>query len=538
MESTLTVRSEKGALDINTLEDWLWKAACSIRGPIDAPKFKDYILPLIFLKRLSDVYDDELAELSKKFGDEKTALELVKTDHTLVRFFIPDDARWSKIKKITRNIGEQLTDVIRSVTKENKLLGGVIDIVDYNASISGQRIIDDGRLSNLVVILSDVRYRLGLNDVEPDILGRSYEYLLRKFAEGQGQSAGEFFTPKEVGWLIAYLLNPQQGQTVYDPACGSGGLLIKCQLALKENLKKIEKPLQLFGQEINHFTFAISKMNMIIHDMEGQIEIGDSFRNPKFLKDSSLKDDFDFVVANPMWNQDGYDENFYDSDPFSRFEDGHAPANSADWGWIQHMLASINDEGKIAVVLDTGSVSRGSGAEGNHRERDIRKAIIEKDFIEGIILLPENLFYNTTSPGIILLLNKKKNEQQKDKVIVINASKFFKKGTPKNFIPEEKIKDITDYFHKAEDVENYVKIVTKDEIVKKNYNLYPSLYTGVIDTLTFRDIPTLLEEFHELEKENFRIKESLKNIFPSLKDKEISEIANSPKRSEENKNVK
>jgi len=275
-------------LDVNTLEGWLWEAACSIRGAVDAPKFKDYILPLIFVKRLSDVFEDEVKRVAEKFGDEDTAKELITKDHSLMRFYIPDKALWSEIRNSTSKVGEKLTEAMRAIARENPALQGVIDIVDFNATVSGQRIIDDGKLSSLIEIIS--KQRLGLADCEPDILGRAYDYLLRKFAEGQGQSAGEFLTPKEVGWLMAYILDPQQGETVYDPACGTAGLLIKCELALAEKMngKKVSKPLQLYGQEQNHVTYAMAKMNTIIHDMEGSIAIGDTMRNPKLLDGSCL----------------------------------------------------------------------------------------------------------------------------------------------------------------------------------------------------------------------------------------------------------
>ncbi len=221
-------------LDVSALENWLWEAACVIRGPLDAPKFKDYILPLIFLKRLSDVFEDEVRHLAHDFGDEKTAAKLVEQDHKLVRFFVPQPARWSTISKQTTGLGQHLTDAVRAVSRENPRLSGVIDVTDFNATTAGQRIVDDGRLVSLVQVLSNPNYRLGLEDVEPDILGRAYEYLLRKFAEGQGQSAGEFYTPREVAVVMARILDPQPGQTIYDPCCGSGGLLIKCHLRLLE----------------------------------------------------------------------------------------------------------------------------------------------------------------------------------------------------------------------------------------------------------------------------------------------------------------
>lgn len=503
-------------LDIKTLETWLWNAACSIRGAVDAPKFKDYILPLVFVKRLSDVFEDEIKRLSEEFGDEKTALEIVSKDHSPVRFFIPKQAVWSEIRKQTTKIGEKLTDAIRAIAKENPKLQGVIDIVDFNATVSGQRIIDDGKLSNMIEIIS--RHRLGLKDAEPDILGRAYEYLLRKFAEGQGQSAGEFYTPKEVGWIMAYILDPEQGQEVYDPACGSGGLLVKSQLALKEKEKKISKPLRLYGQEQNPVTYAMAKMNMIIHDMEGDIAIGDTLRNPKFLNGSILKT-FDLVVANPMWNQDGYDTEFYEADTFNRFESGYPPASSADWGWIQLMFASLNKSGKAAIVLDTGSVARGSGNKGSSREKEIRKAFVDNDWIEAVLLLPENLFYNANAPGIILILNKNKPKERKNRIMLINASLEFEKGRPKNFIPDDKIKKIAKTFHNWKNIDKFTKIITNEEAEKNDYNLSPSRYVGNGKEEEYRDVDEILVELAELEEERQKTDRELNEIMKKITQK-------------------
>ena len=503
-------------LDIKTLETWLWNAACSIRGAVDAPKFKDYILPLVFVKRLSDVFEDEIKRLSEEFGDGKTALEIISKDHSLVRFFIPKQAVWSEIRKQTTKIGEKLTDAICAIAKENPKLQGVVNIVDFNATVSGQRIIDDGKLSNLIEIIS--RHRLGLKDAEPDILGRAYEYLIRKFAEGQGQSAGEFYTPKEVGWIMAYILDPEQGQEVYDPACGSGGLLVKSQLALEEKEKKISKPLRLYGQEQNHVTYAMAKMNMIIHDMEGDIAIGDTLRNPKFLEGSVLKT-FDLVVANPMWNQDGYNSEFYESDTFNRFNNGYPPASSADWGWIQLMFASLNKNGKAAIVLDTGSVTRGSGNKGSNREKEIRKAFVDNDWIEAVLLLPENLFYNAAGPGIILILNKNKPKERKNRIMLINASLEFEKGRPKNFIPDDKIKKIAKAFHDWKNIDKFTKIITNEEAEKNDYNLSPSRYVGNGKEEEYRDINEILVELAEFEEEREKTDKELNEIMKKITQK-------------------
>ena len=460
-------------LTINGLEGWLWAAACSIRGAVDAPKFKDYILPLIFVKRLSDVFDDEIDRLAQKFGERETALELAADDHSLVRFYIPPEASWSEVRKLTTKVGQRLTEIIRATTKANPSLQGVIDIVDFNATVSGQRIIEDARLSSLIEILS--RHPLGLKDVEADILGRAYEYLLRKFAEGQGQSAGEFFTPQEVGWLIARLLRPGEGMRIYDPACGSGGLLVKAELVVKEATPNLKRPMRLYGQELNHVTYAIAKMNMIIHDMEGEIAIGDTLRNPKFLTGSKLQT-FDLVAANPMWNQPGYSTEFYETDQFDRFPFGFPPSGSADWGWIEHMWSSLNQRGRAVVVLDMGAASRGSGSEGSNRERDIRKAFVDRDFVEAVVLLPENLFYNTPAPGILLCLNRAKPKGRQGTIVLVNASDEFTKGRPKNFIPEQSINKIVRAFEDGVDVPGIVKVISNDEAAKNDYNISPSRY--------------------------------------------------------------
>lgn len=490
-------------LDIKTLENWLWEAACKIRGEIDAPKYKDYILPLIFLKRLSDVFDDEIEKLAEEYGSKEIAIELIEQDHSLVWFYLPENARWSNIMKQSTGLGEYLTKAVRDIARENPKLQGVIDIVDFNATTAGQRIISDDKLKALIDTLN--KHRLGLDDVDPDILGRAYEYLLRKFAEGSGQSAGEFYTPGEVATLIAKIVDPSEGEEIYDPCLGSGGLLIKSYLHFKEkykdNLNKVN-PLKFYGQEILHGTYAMAKMNAVIHNMEEtNIALGDTMINPAFKNtDGSLKK-FDIVVANPMWNQK-FEQRVYENDSYNRFVFGYPPSSSADWGWIQHMYASLKDNGRMAVVLDTGAVSRGSGNQGSNRERDIRKQFVENDLIETVILLPENLFYNTSAPGIIIVINK--NKKEKEKILLINASKMYEKGRPKNYIPENAINEITEIYKEFKEVEGISKVITKDEAVRNDYNLSPSRYViqnGEDDTLPLEEAIVLLQEAEE-ERQN------------------------------------
>ncbi|SFE28297.1 type I restriction enzyme M protein [Thermoanaerobacter thermohydrosulfuricus] len=496
-------------LDLPTLENWLWEAACKIRGPIDAPKFKDYILPLVFLKRLSDVFEDEVNHLAEEFGSIDIAWKLIEDAHKrgqlLVRFYLPPETRWDAIRQKTTGLGEYLTDVVRTIARENPKLQGVIDVIDFNATTAGQRIIDDQPLADLIQVLS--KYRLGLKDVEPDILGRAYEYLLRKFAEGQGQSAGEFYTPREVGILMAKILEPKPGMTVYDPCCGSGGLLIKCHLQLLETygtkqngqlkLPSSIAPLKLYGQEINTATFAMARMNAFIHEMEAEIAVGDTMRRPAFTQSDGSLMKFNLVTANPMWNQKFATE-VYEHDPYGRFQWGIPPSSSADWGWIQHMYASLTENGKMAVVLDTGAVSRGSGSQGTNRERDIRRFFVEQDLIEAVILLPENLFYNTTAPGIILVINKAK--QHPGEILLINASKLFAKGRPKNYLTDEHVERIAAIYHGWMAEEGLSTVITNEEAARNDYNLSPSRYVaqnGGEEVLPLEEALVRLQEAEE-----------------------------------------
>jgi type I restriction enzyme M protein len=505
-----------------SLEQWLWDAACSIRGAKDAPKYKDFILPLVFAKRLCDVFDDEINRIAKEVGGRAKAFKLVKRDTKLVRFYIPlepadpEESVWSVIRKLADKIGENPTDYMRAIAKENPKLQGIIDRVDFNATTHGQRDISDDRLSALIEQIS--LKRLGLNDVEPDIIGRSYEYLIRKFAEGSGQSAGEFYTPLEVGMIMARILDPEPGMEIYDPCCGSGGLLIKCELALQEKMefrsKKTFTPLKMFGQEYTANTWAMANMNMIIHDFEGEIEIGDTFKSPKFLVKNKLRT-FDRVVANPMWNQDWFTDKDYEADEYERFPKGAGfpGKQSADCGWMQHILASMNENGLAAIVLDTGAASRGSGSANKDKEKQIRQWFVDNDLIEGVIYLPINLFYNTSSPGIIVFLNKNKPINRNNKFFLLNASLVFEKGDPKNYITEDGISLIAETFKSWREADRFSRILGKEEIIKNDYNISPSRYIHTGEGEEYRLIAEIVDELDALEVEISNTNNELAKIY-------------------------
>jgi type I restriction enzyme M protein len=532
-ESSGTVhrRARTSAAGSKPMEQMLWDAACSIRGEKDAPKFKDYLLPLLFLKRLSDVFDDEIDRLADEFGDRTAAVETAEADHSLLRFYLPREARWAVISgraehqwptdargrpTAPRDIGEHLTKAVRAVVLHNPSLGGVIDVVDFAAERNGERDINPAKLRGVVETFSDPRYRLGLADVQPDFLGRAYEYLLRKFAEGSGQSAGEFFTPTEVGCLMANILRPKPGEACHDYACGSAGLLIKLQLVARERDPMSKVPLRMFGQELQAESFAVARMNSIIHDMDVSLERGDTIINPKSrTADGALKQ-FDIVVANPMWNQP-FDPDLFLNDPFDRFVTaGGITSGKGDWAWLQHTLMSMNDHGRAAVVLDTGAMTRGSGSQNEDKERNIRRWFVDQDLVDGVILLPENLFYNTTGAGLIVVLSRRKPAERKGKIVLLNASRRFEKGRPKNHLLEADIKALASAYLAADPIEGELAVVTAQEIAGADYNLSPSRWVTPVSLREEEELGVVLQQFQALLDVEFELQNQLRPALDQL----------------------
>lgn len=531
-----TGRASAAVPTTKPMEQMLWDAACSIRGEKDAAKFKDYLLPLLFLKRLSDVFDDEIGRLAEEYGDRTTALEIAESDHSLLRFYLPPEARWAVISgreaydwprdarsrpTAPRDIGEHLTKAVRAVVKQNPTLSGVIDFVDFAAERNGERDVNPAKLRGVVETFSDPRYRMGLADVQPDFLGRAYEYLLRKFAEGSGQSAGEFFTPTEVGFLMAHILRPKPGETCHDYACGSAGLLIKLQLVARELDPTSRVPLKLSGQELQAESYAVAQMNAIIHDMEVELARGDTMINPKFREASGKIRGHDIVVANPMWNQP-FAPDLFANDPFDRFRTtGGITSGKGDWAWLQHTLACLNDHGRAAVVLDTGAVTRGSGSKNEDKERNIRKWFVDQDLIDGVILLPENLFYNTTAAGVIVVLNKRKPAARKGKMVLLNASKHFSKGRPKNYLPEEDLRPLAAKYLGGEPVEGELAVITRKQAGDADYNLSPSKWVGRNGGEQAGSIPDLLRSLEQLGEQEASLTSDLMRLLRPLSKMEI-----------------
>ena len=488
MASQPTLFEEK--LTLPQLEQLLWKAADILRGAVEAPDYKHYILPLLFFKRLSDVHREEYEEKLKKYGDERIAKEKFH------RFNIPDGCFWEDVRNVARDIGQKLNDSLAMLTRANPELEGVINRTDFNAR---DRLPED-RLIKLVEHFS--RLKLGNKNVEPDVLGQAYEYLIKQFALAEARKGGEFYTPREVVRVLVNILAPHEGFEVYDPCCGSGGMLIVSHYYLVERGEN-PKNLFLYGQESQVFTWSIARMNVILHDLEANIAHGDTFADPRFLGEGGILYRFDLVLANPMWNQDGYRQ-LLEVDKFGRFAYGVPPNNSADWGWIQHMLASLKRNGKMGVVLDQGVLFRG-GSEG-----EIRKQIVDQDLIECVVALPEKIFYNTGAPGCLLFLNKSKPSERKGKILFIYAGNGYEKLRNMKRLRNEDIQKMVHAHRQFETIPKYASVASLERVRENDYNLSVTRYVDVFEEDEQINVSSVWRQLKELETERATVDNKVK----------------------------
>lgn len=495
LEEVSPEKVKAGKLTPQELERYLWKAADILRGGVEAPDYKHFILPLLFYKRLSDVYQEEYEELLKKYHDKDIAR---KKFH---RFLIPGGSLWEDIREVGKNVGEKLNDALSKIAKANPELEGVINRVDLN----DREKLSEGRLIKLVEHFSTLN--LGNGNVEPDILGRAYEYLIKQFALAEARKGGEFYTPREVVRAMVEILDPDEGNEVYDSCVGSGGMLIESYYHLVRSGKNARN-LFLYGQESTLFTWAIAKMNVILHNLEAEIRHGDTLADPKFLENGGLKK-FDICITNPMWNQDGY-RDVIENDKFGRFVHGTPPNSSADWGWIQHMLASLGGKGRMGIVLDQGSLFRG-GAEGK-----IRKEAIEEDLIECVVALPEKIFYNTGAPGCLIFLSKNKPKERRNRVLFIYAANSFEKLKNMNRLRDEDIARIVKTHKDFKDVEKFARVVSREEIRKNDYNLSVARYVDVFGEEEKVDVKKVWQELKILEDGRTRPDKKLENYMRDL----------------------
>jgi type I restriction enzyme M protein len=513
-------------LNLSTLESWLWDSANILRGSIDSSDFKNYIFGLLFLKRSNDVFEEEVENIMKSDGVSRADAE----DETY--FQLPEESRWENIKKHTENIGIALDKAFAAIESENTSLEGVMTATKFG----DKEKLSDELLQRLLRHFN--QHSLRNDHLESnDLLGDAYEYLIKMFADDAGKKGGEFYTPRGVVQLIVQLIKPEPKQKVYDPTCGSGGMLIESAryIAQQPNGKVGNNVnVSLFGQEKNLGTWAIGKLNMLLHNfMDADIRKGDTLTTPQHKNDNNELTLFDRVIANPPFSMDAWwtpaensievtlDKNGKEkkispnyktkvSDPYGRFQYGIPPRGYADLAFLQHMIAVLKQDGKAGVVLPHGTLFR-SGTEGK-----IRKALLEADLVEGIVGLPSALFYNTGIPASIWIINKNKTEAQKGNVTIIDASSDFKDGKNQNELLPAHVSKIVTAYDGAVDVDKYMRIVDIKEITENDYNLNISRFIDTSEPEEIVDIQAVHQELAALEEREVAIDQKLTEFFKEL----------------------
>ena len=483
-------------MNISQLEQYLSKAAWILKGPVDASDFKVYIFPLLFFKRISDVYDEEYSQaLKDSEGDEEYAL--LPEFH---RFEIPEGCHWNDVREQTTNVGLAIEKALRGIEQANQNhLYGIFG----DAQWSNKNKLSDRLMVDLIEHFS--QYDLGNQNVEVDLLGQAYEYLIKHFADLTNKKAGEFYTPRSVVHLLGLILDPHSGETIYDPACGTGGMLLECVNHLREQGEDY-RTLKLFGQEKNLTSSSIARMNMFLHGIEDfQIYRGDTLRNPAFFEADGLKT-FDCVIANPPFSLKEWGANAWANDPFGRNIAGVPPKGNGDMAWVQHMISSMNAKGRMAVVLPHGALFR-KGAEGR-----IRQALLEQDLLEAVIGLGQNIFYGTQLAACVLVFKKAKDEARKNKVLFIDGSDQIRVGRAQNYLEPEHVQQLFTWFLNGAEVENYVHLAEMAEIQENDFNLNIPLYVEKIIEDNLPSVEEALADLKEAWSESQTAEEKFKQI--------------------------
>ncbi len=489
-------------LSLQQLESHLWGAANILRGSIDSGDFKHYIFGLLFYRRLCDVWEEEYEQKLAQYDDADLAAD--PDEH---RFHIPEGHFWKDVRKHTTNIGEHLNSAFHAIEDANHRLRGVFQDVDFN----NKERFPDAVLERLLQHFEE--HRLRNVDVEADILGNAYEYLIAQFADDAGKKGGEFYTPKMVVRLIVECLKPEEGMSVYDPTCGSGGMLLEAFHHL-ERQNQDPRSLSLFGQEKNLNTWAICSMNLFLHDIDDAfVERGDTLLDPKHLVGDGVKAirTFDRVLANPPFSLKNWGHGTWSSgDKFGRDKYGCPPKSYGDLAFVQHMVASLKDDGMLGVVLPHGILFRGGA------EAKIRKGLLEDDLIEAVIGLGPNLFYGAGIPASILIIRKNKPAEREGKVLVINGDDEFVEGKAQNHLSEKNVKRFAEAFNSFEDEDKFSRVVGLDEIRENDHNLNISRFVSTEEDEVEIDVAAEVVKLSELRQQRDAVESRMMGFLKEL----------------------
>jgi type I restriction enzyme M protein len=492
--------STRTELTQQELESRLWAAANSLRGPVDAADFKAYIFPLLFFKRICDTWDEEHERAASDY--EEVLDDEIEADYH--RFVVPSGCHWEDLRRIPENVGVGLQRILQRIEQANpETLAGVFGDVQWG----NKEKLPETALLNLIDSFGSLDLSPGR--VGNDVLGAAYEYLLKQFADSSGAKAGEFFTPRAVVRLLTRILDPQPTDSVYDPACGSGGMLVEAGNEVLEAGGSLRQ-MRFYAQEVNLTTAAIARMNLYLHDIEdAKVLRGDTLRDPKFRDARGRLERFDVVIANPPFSLKNWGADTWASDPWGRASCGVPPAGSGDFAWVQHMVASMRPEtGRLGVVMPHGVLFRG-GVEGA-----IRQCLITHDQLEAVVGLPTNLFYSTSIPACLLIFRATKHPDRKAAVLFVDGSARFTKGRNQNQMSPEDVDAIVAAYRSGEGDETVpTRLVNHAEIKENGWDLNIGRYlkTAAADTI---DVATALAAFREAQAE---LREAEANLDERLK---------------------
>tara|TARA_R110000744_G_scaffold12647_3_gene37487 strand:- start:8098 stop:9564 length:1467 start_codon:yes stop_codon:yes gene_type:complete len=481
------------------LEKYLWGAATQLRGTIDAGDYKQYIFPLLFFKRICDVYDEEFEKALEESDGDLEYAAFAEHHH----FIVPEGAHWNDVRETTVNVGMALQDAMRAIEKANpETLYGIFG----DASWTNKNRLSDETLTNLVEHYS--QHKLSLSNIPDDKLGNAYEYLIKEFADDSGHTAAEFYTNRTVVKLMTMIMDPQPGESVYDPTCGSGGLLLNCALHLKEEGKEY-RTLKLYGQEINLITSAIARMNMFMHGIEEfSIVRGDTLARPAFLENDELKK-FNVILANPPYSIKAWDQKSFANDPYGRNLWGLPPQGCADYAFQQHIQKSLDEHnGRSISLWPHGVLFR-------DKEADLRKKMIEEDLVECVIGLGPNLFYNSPMEACLLITKTNKEESKKGKILFINAVDEVKQEKTMGILEEIHINKIFKAYLDFTNKQNFSVLLTNEEVLVNNGNMSISLYVRTQE-LSMETVVNFEEVYDSWNDSSKQLKKSMKQFFEIL----------------------